>query len=215
MTRPPILDLDLVVVPSKADVGMLGEWYRYKNGHRFSGEEPARDTSDVGAYSAMLSASPYLTAWDDLRKYIAELEKERDTLAKMDEAATSTFVHWRSRAQTAEAEVAEKDKVIAALADAAIERIDATERRQVDDESEILQRLADGDTIVFSLDGDMAWFTNGDRAFVGDAIMRLREKGYLLRKRDAVDDDDDPRGIAEYDTISEAGRAARAYMDVK
>lgn len=80
-------------------------------------------------------------------------------------------------------------------------------RPQVDDEAEILQRLVGGDTIVFSMDGDMAWFTKGDRAFVGDAIMSLREKGYLLRKHDVVDDEDDPRGIAYYDTISDAGRA--------
>ena len=74
MTRPTVLDMDLVVVPSKADVGMLGAWYRYKSGHRFAGEEPARDTSDVGAYSAMLSASPYPTAWEDVRKYVEGLE---------------------------------------------------------------------------------------------------------------------------------------------
>lgn len=87
-------------------------------------------------------------------------------------------------------------------------RVKPEEKRFVDDEAEILQRLATGDTIVFSMDGDMAWFTKGDHAFVGDAIMSLREKGYLLRKRDVVDDDDDPRGIASYDTISDSGRAA-------
>lgn len=48
----------LVMVPRAPDVGMIGAWYRYKNGHRFAGEEPARDTSDVGAYSAMLAAAP-------------------------------------------------------------------------------------------------------------------------------------------------------------
>ena len=47
-----------VVVPRNMDVGMIGAWYRYKNGHRFHDEEPARDTSDVGAYQAMLAASP-------------------------------------------------------------------------------------------------------------------------------------------------------------
>lgn len=88
-------------------------------------------------------------------------------------------------------------------------------RRSVDDEAEILRRLADGDTIVFSMDGDMAWFTKGDRAFVGDTIMSLREKGYLHRKRYTVDDEDDPRGIAFYDTISEAGRAALTTTEGK
>lgn len=46
------------LVPIKADVGMIGAWYRYKNGHRFAGEEPARDTSDVGAWAALLAAAP-------------------------------------------------------------------------------------------------------------------------------------------------------------
>ena len=86
-------------------------------------------------------------------------------------------------------------------------------RAQVEDGIAILKRLAEGDTIVFSLDGDMAWFTKGDRAFVGNAIMDLREKGYLLRKRDVVDDDDDPRGIADYDTISDAGLSALAAAE--
>lgn len=81
-------------------------------------------------------------------------------------------------------------------------------RAYVEDGIEILSRLADGDTIVFSMDGDMAWFTKGDRAFVGDAIIGLREKGYLIRKHDTVDDEDDPRGIAFYDTISESGLEA-------
>ena len=98
MTRPTILDLDLVVVPAQADVGMLGAWYRYKNGHRFAGEEPARDTSDVGAYSAMLSASPYHTAWDDVRKYIEGLEREyADSIARETDG-------WR-RANRAESKV--------------------------------------------------------------------------------------------------------------
>lgn len=47
-----------VLVPVKPDVNMIGAWYRYKNGHRFAGEEPARDTSDFGAYAAMLAAAP-------------------------------------------------------------------------------------------------------------------------------------------------------------
>lgn len=48
----------LAIVPTAPDVEMLGAWYRYKNGHRFAGEEPARDTSDFGAYRAMLAAAP-------------------------------------------------------------------------------------------------------------------------------------------------------------
>ena len=68
-----------------------------------------------------------------------------------------------------------------------------------------LQRLANGDRIVFSQDGDEAWFTNGDRAHLGDEVMTLRDKGFLLRK---CDDEENYRGMSEYDTISDAGRAA-------
>lgn len=46
------------LVPVEPTPEMLGAWYRYKNGHRWPGEEPATDTSDVGAYRAMLAASP-------------------------------------------------------------------------------------------------------------------------------------------------------------
>lgn len=77
------------------------------------------------------------------------------------------------------------------------------ERPWCDDEDTILRRLAEGDTIHFSQDGDMAWFTKGDKAFVGDAIMSLREKGYLSRR---CDDEENYRGLSEYDTISEAGK---------
>lgn len=49
------------LVPVEPTPEMLGAWYRYKNGHRWPGEEPARDTSDYGAYRAMLSAAPKVT----------------------------------------------------------------------------------------------------------------------------------------------------------
>lgn len=45
-----------VVVPVQPLPEMTAAWYRYKNGHRFAGEEPARDTSDYGAYAAMIEA---------------------------------------------------------------------------------------------------------------------------------------------------------------
>lgn len=46
----------MVVVPVQPLPEMTAAWYRYKNGHRFAGEEPARDTSDYGAYAAMIEA---------------------------------------------------------------------------------------------------------------------------------------------------------------
>lgn len=48
----------LVLVPREPTPGMLGAWYRYKNGRRFAVEPPATDTSDVGAYKAMITAAP-------------------------------------------------------------------------------------------------------------------------------------------------------------
>ena len=78
MTRPTILDQDVVIVPMKADVGMLGAWYRYKNGHHWPDEDPPRDTSDVGAYAAMLAASPHADAWAEVRAYVCWLERGLD-----------------------------------------------------------------------------------------------------------------------------------------
>lgn len=48
----------MVLVPREPTPEMLGAWYRYKNGHHWPGEPPPRDTSDVGAYAAMLAAAP-------------------------------------------------------------------------------------------------------------------------------------------------------------
>jgi hypothetical protein len=64
MTRPTILDLDLVVVPREATMEM-----------QVSGNFNA-DQSPEAVFSAMLSASPYPTAWDDVRKYVEGLERE-------------------------------------------------------------------------------------------------------------------------------------------
>ncbi len=81
-----------------------------------------------------------------------------------------------------------------------------TERPTVNDSLTILRRLADGDTIVYSQDGDMGWFTKGDRAFVGDKITMLRACGFIKSEIDPTDETDNYRGMAEYDTISDLGR---------
>lgn len=47
-----------IVVPVDPDVGMIRAWYRYKIGFHFPGDKPPVDTSDVGAYRAMMAASP-------------------------------------------------------------------------------------------------------------------------------------------------------------
>ena len=83
-------------------------------------------------------------------------------------------------------------------------------RREINSMMEILQRLAGGDKIVFSQDGDDAWFAGGDRAFVGNVITEMRSKGYLKR---GCDDEENYRGSGEYDTISEHGRVALATLE--
>lgn len=47
-----------VAVPRNPYPEMLGAWYRYKSGFHFHDEPPPPDTSDVGAYAAMLAALP-------------------------------------------------------------------------------------------------------------------------------------------------------------
>lgn len=47
----------MVILPEKPTPEMLGAWYRYKSGFRYQGEPAATDTSDYGAYAAMLAAA--------------------------------------------------------------------------------------------------------------------------------------------------------------
>lgn len=47
-----------VLVPKEPTPKMLGAWYSYKNGYHCADEPTPRDTSDVGAYRAMLAAAP-------------------------------------------------------------------------------------------------------------------------------------------------------------
>lgn len=74
-------------------------------------------------------------------------------------------------------------------------------KREINDETEVLRRLAEGDEIAFSKDGDNAWFTKGDRAWIGDVVIAMRKKGYLRRYYAR----DDEWGV---DVISDKGRAA-------
>lgn len=46
------------LVPKEPTPNMTGAWYQYKNGHHWPEEPPPRDTSDYGAYRAMLAAAP-------------------------------------------------------------------------------------------------------------------------------------------------------------
>jgi hypothetical protein len=46
------------LVPVEPLPEMVAAWNRYKNGHHWPDEPPPKDTSDYGAYRAMISASP-------------------------------------------------------------------------------------------------------------------------------------------------------------
>lgn len=77
MTRPTVLNMDLVVVPREADATMwtaaavpLERWRK----ETFFG---SKNDAAVLSYRAALSASPYPTAWGDVRKYVEGLERER------------------------------------------------------------------------------------------------------------------------------------------
>lgn len=80
MNRPTILDLDLVVVPREATSEMIGAGI------------VAYDGKCEASYAAMLSASPYLSAWDDVRKYVKGLEEEVGRLE--DENSELRYEPW-------------------------------------------------------------------------------------------------------------------------
>lgn len=46
------------VVPEEATVEMIAAWYKHKHGFHFHDEPPPQGTSCMGAYRAMLAASP-------------------------------------------------------------------------------------------------------------------------------------------------------------
>lgn len=54
------------------------------------------------------------------------------------------------------------------------------DKPEITDEREALERLAAGDTIAFSRDGDNAWFIGGNRAWIdSELVINMREMGYL------------------------------------
>lgn len=86
-TELPAVD-EWRIVPSDPTPEMLGAWYRYKNGHHWPDEPPPRDTSDYGAYRAMLAAAPSSALrhaepvavkaleWKVVEAYMEELAKD-------------------------------------------------------------------------------------------------------------------------------------------
>lgn len=121
MTRPTILDLDLVVVPREAAQVMLDEVTAADQ------HEPFSDTTMSGIFDAMLSASPYPTAWEDVRKYVEGLERERDeatgTIRYCEKqwseergVMIDKFVCERNRAEAAEARAEAAERQLSEIA---------------------------------------------------------------------------------------------------
>lgn len=53
---------------------------------------------------------------------------------------------------------------------------------ETDDEAEVTRRLIKGERIFYSQDGDVAWLSGGDRAYVSDRVVwALRNNGALTR----------------------------------
>lgn len=105
MTRPGILDLDLVVVPREPVREM---WAASGDAIAQVGQVHHDRISEL-SYTAMLSASPYLTAWGDVRKYVEGLEREAAMLRRLLSKQTETY---RSRTTELEKLVADAARVI-------------------------------------------------------------------------------------------------------
>jgi hypothetical protein len=74
---------------------------------------------------------------------------------------------------------------------------------EIEDANIVLARLAGGEHIAYSRDGESAWLSAGGREWIPETtVFELRDKGYLLR----VSPPDEPFG--DHDIISDAGRTA-------
>ena len=104
MTRPTVLDMDLVVVPREAaedidaTIKEFGRWHHLNEMTIAKGMVPSDSEIDIEVMAfnkikrAMLSASPYPTAWDDVRKYVEGLEEEVGRLE--DENSELSYEPW-------------------------------------------------------------------------------------------------------------------------
>lgn len=129
MTRPTILDMDVVVVPIEATIEMEC---------RVDHEDCTTPDAAKSAFRDMLSASPYLTAWDDVRKYVEWLERElavEKTRSVGDWAnqrendyITIKRYEEKARAEAAEARIAELERSLATCEDDRIDRIEQCDR---------------------------------------------------------------------------------------
>ena len=209
MTRPTILDLDLVVVPRETT-----------NTLDVSGVLVLREmpSNAAGVYEAMLSASPYPTAWDDVRKYVEEMERERDeatgTLRYCEKqwsdergVMIDKFVYERNRAEAAERQLSEiaghmdsecdSDSILHVVREAEADR-DIYKDRAASAEARIAElekRLADAERVIepFARLGTMSTHIVNEDGTASFSFFRT----------------------ADMNAFTDARRAARAYMEGK
>jgi hypothetical protein len=94
----PWSDLNWVLMPAEPNPEMLAAWYRYKNGHHFHDEPPPRDTSDYGAYRAMLAARPAAVLPASVADHVEKLEIAAKNLEDQHYLANAGFCRQASRA---------------------------------------------------------------------------------------------------------------------
>lgn len=161
MTRPTVLDMDLVVVPREATDEMLSSM---GDMHMPFGEM-------VAAYDGAIFASPYPTAWDDVRKYVEGLERERDeatgTLRYCEKqwsdergVMIDKFVYERNRAEAAESQLSEiaghmdsecdSDSILHVVREAEADRDIYKDRAEAAEAriAELEKRLADAERVI-------------------------------------------------------------------
>jgi hypothetical protein len=96
---------DWVLVPREPMPEMLAAWYGHKNGHHFHGDPKPTDTSDYGAYAAMLKAAPAIPRGD----------KTFTDAARVIDALSDAFFSLKTRVRGREAEIEVLDEQVATL----------------------------------------------------------------------------------------------------
>lgn len=94
----PWHDPDWVLMPAEPNPEMVAAWHRYKNGHHFHDEPPPRDTSDYGAYRAMLAARPAAVLPTSVADLVEKLEMAAKNLEDQHYLANASFCRQASRA---------------------------------------------------------------------------------------------------------------------
>lgn len=238
MTRPAILDLDLVVVPREATDEML---------HHFTAKNDEAvkrgwyGLHPLQAHHAMLSASPYHTAWDDVRKYVEGLEERlRSETFRADVNDKILTKHFEaSQAKSVEIQnlKAYIDKTAKDVAETITEirkrdvsvdqrmRAEAAESRIAELEADLLEeRLAMSGRIQFLEDASAVPHLEHRIAELekrlADAEMVIKPFARIGRMSTHSINEDGTASFsffrtADMNAFTDARRAARAYMEGK